>query len=273
MKFDMHCHTKEGSPDAKVSIVEYANKLKECGFSGMLVTDHDSYKGYKAWERDLYKYGPEDFTVLRGIEYDTIDAGHFLVIMPSDVNLKVLELRGLPVYILIDIVHKHGGILGPAHPFGERYLSIFHTGVFKHHTQIARQFDFLEGFNACEDKERNIAACRVANEYGLAKFGGSDSHKLDNVGLAYTLFPDDVSIENEDDLIYYIKRGGTTKCGGRRYYGTTKVKIGGFNQILVQSFWFYNKALGLLKHRKRFNELDQLGRYYDITDINKNERV
>lgn len=29
MKFDMHCHTKEGSMDGKVMIEEYIKKLKE----------------------------------------------------------------------------------------------------------------------------------------------------------------------------------------------------------------------------------------------------
>ena len=32
MKFDMHCHTKEGSMDGKVMIEEYIRSLKEKGF-------------------------------------------------------------------------------------------------------------------------------------------------------------------------------------------------------------------------------------------------
>lgn len=43
MKIDMHCHTKEGSIDGKVSIEEYIRMLRNQGFGGMLVTDHDSY--------------------------------------------------------------------------------------------------------------------------------------------------------------------------------------------------------------------------------------
>ncbi len=31
------------------------------------------------------------------------------MIMPETIKLKILELRGLPVQILIDIVHKNGG--------------------------------------------------------------------------------------------------------------------------------------------------------------------
>ena len=151
MKFDMHCHTKEGSLDGKVPIEEFISILQKKGFDGMLVSDHNSYGGYRAWKRELKGKRFKDFVVLKGIEYDTIDAGHILVIMPENVKLKILELRGLPVQFLIDIVHKNGGILGPAHPCGEKYLSI--TNTRKHRKQLAviDKFDFLEGFNACEE--------------------------------------------------------------------------------------------------------------------------
>ena len=49
-KFDLHCHTKEGSIDAHIGVVDYARLLKIQGYSGMLVTDHHSYKGYNAWK-------------------------------------------------------------------------------------------------------------------------------------------------------------------------------------------------------------------------------
>ena len=116
MKFDMHCHTKEGSLDGKVPVEEYIALLKKKGYDGMLVSDHNSYDGYRFWKRNVDKGRIGDFVVLKGIEYDTIDAGHILVIMPESVHLRILELRGLPVKLLIDIVHRGGGILGPAHP-------------------------------------------------------------------------------------------------------------------------------------------------------------
>ena len=53
MKFDMHCHTKEGSLDGKVPISEYINILKSQGYGGMLVTDHDSYDGYRYWKHNI----------------------------------------------------------------------------------------------------------------------------------------------------------------------------------------------------------------------------
>ena len=94
MKFDMHCHTKEGSMDGKVMIEEYIKKLKEKGFGGMLVSDHNSYDGYREWRDSIKGKNHTDFVVLKGVEYDTIDCGHMLVIMPEGVKLKLLELRG-----------------------------------------------------------------------------------------------------------------------------------------------------------------------------------
>ena len=179
MKFDMHCHTKEGSMDGKVPIDDFIAELIRKGFDGMLVSDHNSYNGYRAWKRNIKDQKYKDFVVLKGIEYDTIDAGHILVIMPENVKLKILELRGLPVQILIDIVHKNGGILGPAHPCGEKYLSFTNTLKKRNQMAVMNQFDFLEGFNACESVESNHCAKVLAEMYALPTFGGSDAHKTD----------------------------------------------------------------------------------------------
>ena len=123
MKFDMHCHTKEGSLDGKVEIEEYIRILKEKGYQGMLVSDHNSYNGYRYWRDHIKGKKYTDFVVLKGIEYDTNNAGHFLVILPEGVKPRILEMRGMPVELLTRVVHAYGGILGPAHPFGEKYLS------------------------------------------------------------------------------------------------------------------------------------------------------
>ena len=160
MKFDMHCHTKEGSMDGKVMIEEYIKKLKEKGFGGMLVSDHNSYDGYREWRDSIKGKNHTDFVVLKGVEYDTIDCGHMLVIMPEGVKLKLLELRGLPAQILIMVVHKYGGIVGPAHPYGEKYLSLIKTQARKKFHEerlksLMEQFDFVEVFNACESEEVN----------------------------------------------------------------------------------------------------------------------
>lgn len=249
MKFDMHCHTKEGSMDARVPIEEYISILKRRGFDGMLISDHNSYKGFRAWEKQKKRSRHQNFVVLKGIEYDTIDAGHILVIMPENVKLKILELRGLPVQLLIDIVHRRGGILGPAHPCGEKYLSIFNTSKHRRRTSVMEQFDFLEGFNACENQQSNHTAQVIAGHYGKPSFGGSDAHRPDCAGLAYTWFP--CRIRKESDLIACVRAGKGIVCGGTYYRGTTKEKIGRANDLLVQSFWFYNHLASLFRRRRR----------------------
>lgn len=250
VKFDMHCHTAEGSVDGHVGIEDYIEILKEKGYAGMLVTDHDSYQGYLSYRE---KPADGEFIVLRGIEYDTCDFGHMLVVMPGRFVPEVLEIRGLALGRLMKLVHFYGGIIGPAHPCGERFLSFFTTGIFKRREKerFLAQFDFLEGYNACEKGEDNRSAIRLAGEYGLPALGGSDAHQRECVGMGYTLLPD--TVRTEDDLIACVKRAEGISCGGRRFVGTTRDKLGIFNKILVGSFFFYNKlgALYCLPARRR----------------------
>ena len=53
MKIDMHCHVREGSIDSKVPIEEFIKKLQSKGIGGMLVTDHDTYNGYRHWKNKV----------------------------------------------------------------------------------------------------------------------------------------------------------------------------------------------------------------------------
>lgn len=258
MKFDMHCHTKEGSLDGKVPVEEFIALLKKKGFGGMLISDHNSYDGYRFWKKNGGNGEHRDFVVLRGIEYDTIDAGHILVIMPENVHLRILELRGLPVKLLIDIVHRSGGVLGPAHPCGEKYLSITNTRKYRNCLSVMDQFDFLEGFNACESAESNERARKLAVSFDKPVFGGSDAHKADCVGLGGTVFSEDISSESQ--LIALIREKGRNacRCGGEYYGGTTKERIGRANDILVQSFWFYNHLGSMYHFYRRHAEVKRL---------------
>lgn len=258
MRFDMHCHTKEGSLDGKVPVEEFIDVLIDKGYDGMLISDHDSYNGYRAWKRNPVCQQKENFVVLKGIEYDTIDAGHILVIMPENVKLPILELRGLPVQFLIKIVHKNGGILGPAHPCGVKYMSIFNTRKHRNQPAVIEQFDFVEGFNACEEPESNRRALEIAAEYGKPAFGGSDAHKLDCIGLGATVFPERVTCESELIALVREKGAAACTCGGEYYEGTTKKRIGRWNDLLVHSFWFYNHMGSMWRHHRRQVELKRM---------------
>lgn len=262
MKIDMHCHVKEGSVDSRVSLDEYITLLKKHGFQGMVITDHDTYQGYRHWKNQLKEKHP-DFVVLKGIEYDTRDAGHILVIMPEGVKMRLLEMRGMRASVLIDLVHRNGGVLGPAHPCGEKYMSFTNTKCYYNTPELIKRFDFIEAFNACESKESNAGALKLAEKYGKVKVGGSDSHKTDCVGKGYTILPEPVTCETE--LISMIHRKVSFETGGTLYTKTTKEKMGRINKVLAYSFWIYNKSGELIK-RSRRNKKMYVENPYDPID-------
>lgn len=259
MKFDMHCHTKEGSIDSKVSIETYITTLKERGFDGLLVTDHDSYKGYKYWKKNKNEMPHKDFVVLEGVEYDTKDAGHFIVIMPNNVHLRVLQIRGMSIDLLTKIVHHFGGILGPAHPFGVRSSSAMFFNRMKKDPHMINVFDFIEGFNTCESEKSNRIAKLLARRYGKQCIGGTDAHEEQYLGMAYTEI--NAHIRSNDDLIKAIKGGKIVSCGGtvREYTKKTKHKNAFYG---VWGFKAYNRGLGFIYSPYRYHRVKKLALHH-----------
>lgn len=251
----MHCHTKYGSIDAKVSITDYVRLLSEKGYQGMLVTDHDSYDGYNVWKKTPLSR-ETDFVVLKGIEYDTRDAGHFIVIMPDGVEIKALSIRGMSVNSLIELVHKYDGILGPAHPFGIRSSSAMLFHRLKKDASILNDFDFIEAFNSCESKEANRLSDALTYEYMKPGFGGSDSHDYKYVGMGYTDI--DAEIRSNDDLIDAIRQGVPITCGGKER-GWTFKSMNAHAFYSVYGFMLYNKGLGALLSPYRSYKIRKAG--------------
>ena len=238
MKFDLHCHTKEGSLDSRVSVREFAHKFMALGYDGFMIADHNSYKGCKAW--DAIKDDPRyrNFCVIRGLEYDTKDAGHVLVIMPDDLYLPILKIRGMRCSKLIKVVHACGGILGPAHPFGAAASSAMN---FKNmNVRLMKKFDFIETFNTCESSQSNRKAAILAADCGLPCFAGSDSHVSEYIGMACTEIPGCIRCNN--DLISAVKNGADIKAYGTERGESKKAKRKE-HWIGVLSFRLYNRGI------------------------------
>lgn len=241
MKFDLHCHTKEGSLDSRVSVREFVHKFMALGFDGFMISDHNSYKGCKAW--DAIKDDPRyrNFCVIRGIEYDTKDAGHILVIMPDGLYLRILSIRGMRCSKLIKIVHFFGGILGPAHPFGVASSSLM--GFKNMNMRLMRKFDFIETFNTCESPESNRRAAILAEDCGVPTFAGSDSHVSEYIGMACTEIDADIRCNN--DLIAAVKSGTKITAGGTERGESKKAKKKE-HWIGILSFKLYNRGIAKL---------------------------
>ena len=139
----MHCHTSHGSFDSFVSIDKYINRAIELGIDGILITDHNSYKCFDY----MYKHNVDTkgIVIFKGLEYDTCDAGHVIVILPDICQLKELNKRGKALKDVMRIVKSHNGVIGVAHPFCRNCFSAI---LFKLTNNDYECFDFIETFNA-----------------------------------------------------------------------------------------------------------------------------
>lgn len=205
MRFDMHCHTSEGSIDSKVSVKQFADMFSSMGYEGFMIADHNSYKGCRAW--DAIKHEPQysQLTVIRGIEYDTKDAGHVLIIMPDDIYLSIFRMRGMTLRKTINLVHEFGGIIGLAHPYGAAGSSAMNFKLMD--DRLIGKMDFIEVFNTCESPSSNRKAALLAEKYGLPGTSGSDSHVTDYVGMACTIIDGEIRCNN--DMIRAVKAAAT----------------------------------------------------------------
>ena len=230
--------------DAKLDIVSYAVMLRTKGYAGMLITDHDSYKGYQVYEecRKAHKLPHilRDFVLLRGIEYDTRDAGHVLVILPDGVDCPLLEKKGLKLELLERLVHGQGGIMGAAHPYGNGYIAITNTRIYKKNPDVIKWFDFIETYNSTLKGDKNKEAYELAAEYGKPMTAGTDAHNVLRVGTAYTVFREKISCNN--DLIRYIQEQKETESVGLFYPGLLKKKNPLVRQAGIAGYWIYNKT-------------------------------
>lgn len=240
-KYDFHCHVHEGSNDSKVCAKEYIDSLIEKGFTGLLVTDHNTYNGYRYIKNN---YINNDLVILKGIEYSTLDAGHILVIMPDNYYLDDIERKSAKLIDLIGYVHKHGGILGPAHPFSEPYLSIFSSNKYKNNFDICKQFDFIEIFNAGEKGEENQRAKQIAHDYGLFTTAGSDAHYTEHCGKAYIEICEKITTNNQ--LIKYIKDHKQVNVGGELYRNLDREK---YNRLHNLAYYYDHLLIYSAKKR------------------------
>lgn len=264
MKIDMHCHIREGSIDSKVSIIEYAQKLQRFGIGGMVITDHDSFNGYKAWKSissaDKKKAGLDSFYVFKGVEYDTIDCGHMLIILPDRVKGRIFEFRGMPVVLTIWLVHQLGGIIGPAHPYYGTIMGIANNVKAINNEHIMKSFDFIEVYNACESTEHNEASKELANKYNLIGIAGSDAHRIDCVGKAYTEFRSD--IKTTRGLIRAVKRKDKVGLYCDNYEMTVKNRHKAIYEMSRAGFWIWHKSIsriysiGRVKRIKKNSGID-----------------
>ena len=194
MRFDLHIHSAH-SYDGTATPGEIVKQCRKASLDGFAITDHNVMDGTG---ESVGLGRQEGLVVLRGMEISTSE-GHVLAY-----GLAQPVSSGKTIEETIEAVHAAGGVAVAAHP--RRFPSGMGLG-----RAMAAPFDAVEVLNGGSSPRANDAAKRAATAAGKAQTGGSDAHRLDDVGKAWTIVD---SASSEDEVIQAILNGSST-VGGR----------------------------------------------------------
>ncbi len=191
LKLDLHVHTKH-SRDAFTTRKQLVKYSLERGLDGVAITDHDTIKGLKEFDR------LGNLLVIPGIEVTT-SQGHVLAL-----NVTTCFKSGQSFSQTIDQIHDAGGLAAVAHP------TTFFKGTSEEH--LREDFDAMEVINAAAvpfflSIRRNR---KLAVNLKLPKIGGSDAHQGLEIGMAYTIVNSDINV---DEVTKAIKKGHVMPVG------------------------------------------------------------
>ena len=195
MRLDLHVHSVH-SPDSGLSLEAIVAQLGAAGLQGFALTDHNSIAGH-ARLRELARSAPGSLLV-PGVEVSTHD-GHLLVY-----GVEELPPLRRPLPETLDWVRGRGGVAVIAHPYRWAH------GAGDALARTARA-DGIEAMNGHNRPVANARAELVAAQRGLAGTGGSDAHRLADLGRVYTEFGEPA--ESVDDLLRLL-RSGRGHAGG-----------------------------------------------------------
>lgn len=170
----IHVHT-DCSYDSNISVRALAKFLEAERFGCVAVTDHDSIEGA------LRLRAATDVKVIIGEEITTRD-GHLIGLF-----LRDWVRPGMSALDTARAIHDQGGLVFAPHPF----VTMFSCGLGDVAWRMAAHIDAVEVFNAqnaLSGPDRKAA--RFAEQYGLCKFVGSDSHSVTSIAPAFQTMSD-----------------------------------------------------------------------------------
>ncbi|HEY4283212.1 MAG TPA: PHP domain-containing protein [Chthoniobacterales bacterium] len=188
---DLHAHTFF-SGDGVSSPEELITAGRAKGLHGLAITDHNTCEAiaYLLKKKHMREDGTpvDDFLVIPGVEVTTAE-GHLLCIgatLPDPPKLK-----GRPAHEVCELIHSHGGLAIPPHPY-----DLFRAGI-RFSALETLPIDAIEVFNAATTLRRyNKYAFKYAQARGLPMTAASDAHHAAAVGTAYTILnTDDLSVK------------------------------------------------------------------------------
>ena len=203
MRIDLHIHTSPRSACSYLDPQELIKEARRLKLDGICLTEHQVL-----WDPDdvdrLAREG--GITIFRGNEFTT-NQGDILVFgFYKDIKdlLMIQELR--------EEVKTAGGFMIAAHPF--RGFKTFGIGQLQMTVEQACQRKALEFVDALEvgngklSLDENDMARKVAEKLDLPGTGGSDAHRVDEIGKWVTVF--EKEIHDERELVQALHAGRYT---------------------------------------------------------------
>ncbi|MCS7063697.1 MAG: PHP domain-containing protein [Methylacidiphilales bacterium] len=183
LNIDLHCHSRF-SADGVADPEEMVQVAKERGLQGFAITDHntcacvDYFLQLGLMREDGLPV--DNFLIIPGQEITT-SAGHLLAL-----GVRLPDLKGIDPSEAVKIIHEHGGLAIPPHPY-----DYFRAGI-REATLQAIRWDAIEVFNAATTfRHCNRRAYEFALGAHLPMTAGSDAHHAEMIGIAYTILDAD----------------------------------------------------------------------------------
>ncbi|MCY3691724.1 MAG: PHP domain-containing protein [Chloroflexota bacterium] len=207
MLIDLHNHTYPKSDDSFLSADELVDTARLAGLDGICITEHDSFWSPEDTAALTRRHG---ILVLPGAEINT-DAGHVLVFGLNRYRFGMHK----PSFLRAE-ADSLGAVLIAAHPYRRRYLEDPASDPAVRAEMLDRAiadpqlrlFDAVESFNGRGSLNENRFAHDLNQVLGRPGVGGSDAHRIQQIGTAATRF--ERRITSLEDLIAEIRAGRTT---------------------------------------------------------------
>jgi len=209
MKIDLHIHTSPLSACSYIDPQELIQEARRLQLDGICLTEHQV-----VWDPDeVDKLAAEaGISIFRGNEFTT-NQGDILVFGFYEDIKELLIIQDLR-----EKVTAADGYMIVAHPF--RGFKTFGIGQLQLTVEQACKRKVLEFVDAVEigngklSPEENDMARKVAEKLGLPGTGGSDAHRVDEIGTWVTVF--EKEIESEIELVQELHAGRFRAVPGAR---------------------------------------------------------
>ena len=188
MIIDLHVHEHLFSACAVMSLEDAVKAARRRGLDGICITNHDSLD-----IRCAEYLHTVNFPVFVGVEFFT-NEGEIIAF-----GLERLPSQPIGAQEFINYVARKGGFCFAAHPFRK-----CGAGLGKH-VYAVKNLPGVEVCNGANLDAENLEAVQACEDMGLIPLGGSDAHRIYEVGLCATWFPERITSERE--LLTALKSG------------------------------------------------------------------